>query len=1397
MKKKILFIVVSALLVVAVVGTIIGYSLWIISDDIGVKPSNVGEHVVKQFLELNCSSSREYNGKVQLPIHDTLDTSELTYYYKDSSSENYTICDDSHGPITPGTYNIMVEYNKSDNETVQITLDNTFSISPRSLEVEWIDTKFIFDGDIHRPTYSINGSLIDGDDCQITFTESTPNPNQIGNYEASLELIGTDKDYYELICEPTSFSIKSPMQLLSIKIDDSSNFATYNGEEQGPEYNVYLDTIGANDEIISSTLVSDATVLISTQKNGETSTTSSYPINYGLYNITYNATYTDDDGNMYQADKITKQFMINQKEITLEWNYETPTYDGESHCPVATTTQLVEKDQDCEIIVRGEQINAGENYSALALIDDESVRNNYRISNSLYSFSIKQRPIDNITAPSFLQAFIYEGETVTLSSDGSAAGLNGTTLNVTFTISSNPKPIYGSTDEIYNAPVTITATPENKNYASTSLTKEIEMRPVTYISGSPKLYYGTVEKALSAAVSGKTVYVIPNLKNIDNSLHEIKVIDTCTVKTGVSLILPYEGEKWNISGDNEITSTGLIDTNENNVKGNRKILLSLRENANIIVQEAGNLYVGGKFGSSGVNGSYCEINLGDNTSIEVDGKLYCYGYIKEDSVTAKNANQDSYKNFYQNEFDCNRYIRIKDGGCFKSIIAIYDIKGGSTLSTLRANKIFPMNKFDFSNIQTYLELQTGAEMYATYHSIVAGTSINEEICIVKPESTVRASSGSAMFFIKSGSLCFEYCPTNNLYTNINNALTRIYINGKVVQGSISLTISGISIDTKDMFLPISYRLNIFITSGGSYTTDYKVKFMPGSLLKILNGGEVSINSTIIFYKGNSLDQFTSSDGVNYENKTDAVLINNGKIELTSNGKIGAYIQTEDTTGSAIIDLTNVSQESLSATSNEGTGNKNIPLITSSGSFLDGENIFDFGLKAGEVYTSYDTLPVWTGTPLTSYTISVFVESTDFIHDLYNYSIYTSTSENGNNKTTIVENSVLKEFSVNCERQTYVQVVVNDASNTIINENEIAYSSSTWYIVDNNLNFIIQPAEGYEIKYALGGSSGAGSQTFTIKYGPASGNLNKTFKSTSYSGSIILPTNNYFTIEPSSWGKDGYTAKVIKTTYDENKVATTTTLHNAKSKWSSSPYSLDGDYSFTITDWSTTTCLSSGTLVTLANGQQKKVDDLQIGDEVLVFNHETGKWDYAPILVNVHANEELIKTNVINLRFNDGKILRIIQDHALFDLDLNKYVYINESNYEQYLNHSFTSIEYINGEIITRESKLISVYITNEEIKVYNPASVWHLNLVANNVLTLSSGMVNFFDYTDNMKYDEEKMEADIKQYGLYTYDDFKDYVSLEVFNAFPFKYFKVAVGKGLITFDEIIILIEFYNNSVA
>ena len=73
------------------------------------------------------------------------------------------------------------------------------------------------------------------------------------------------------------------------------------------------------------------------------------------------------------------------------------------------------------------------------------------------------------------------------------------------------------------------------------------------------------------------------------------------------------------------------------------------------------------------------------------------------------------------------------------------------------------------------------------------------------------------------------------------------------------------------------------------------------------------------------------------------------------------------------------------------------------------------------------------------------------------------------------------------------------------------------------------------------------------------------------------------------------------------------------------------------------------------------------------------------------------------------------------------------------------------------------------------------------------GLFNIFEYNQDLSFNKSKKEHDIQKYGLYTYEDFKDCILYETYAALPFPYFKVAVGKGMITYQKILELLARYS----
>ena len=215
-----------------------------------------------------------------------------------------------------------------------------------------------------------------------------------------------------------------------------------------------------------------------------------------------------------------------------------------------------------------------------------------------------------------------------------------------------------------------------------------------------------------------------------------------------------------------------------------------------------------------------------------------------------------------------------------------------------------------------------------------------------------------------------------------------------------------------------------------------------------------------------------------------------------------------------------------------------------------------------------------------------------------------------------------------------------------------------------------------------------------------------------------------------------------------------------------------------TSFSGGSCVAAGTMITLADGSQKPVETLNENDYVLVFDHETGEYVSVPIFMIVnHGTNEY---NIIRYAFSDGSELKIIESHGLFDLDLRQYVHITEENYLSFVGHRFAKYENGNTVPVT----LISAEIIVETTEMIAPFSYGTLNCITNGLIsydTVLIGTYNYFEYDEDMKYDEELMAQDIQRYGLYSYEDWEEITTLDLYNAFNMKYLKAAEGKGLAT----------------
>ncbi len=220
-----------------------------------------------------------------------------------------------------------------------------------------------------------------------------------------------------------------------------------------------------------------------------------------------------------------------------------------------------------------------------------------------------------------------------------------------------------------------------------------------------------------------------------------------------------------------------------------------------------------------------------------------------------------------------------------------------------------------------------------------------------------------------------------------------------------------------------------------------------------------------------------------------------------------------------------------------------------------------------------------------------------------------------------------------------------------------------------------------------------------------------------------------------------------------------------------------------------TCLAEGTMITLADGTKERIENLRKGNMVMSIDHLTGELTASEVIIVVKTASDFYENAFV---FDDGTRLVTINEHGIFDLDLNKYVNIDHENYIEYLGHNFVSVD-VNGNIGVK--KLINVVSVFKSGYKYDIVTNQTLNYVAEDTLSVTHVLVdviNSFDFGENLKYDQERMQEDIEKYGLYTYDEWEEFCDISVFEEYNIPAMKVGISKGLYTKEYIIGLINTY-----
>ena len=165
------------------------------------------------------------------------------------------------------------------------------------------------------------------------------------------------------------------------------------------------------------------------------------------------------------------------------------------------------------------------------------------------------------------------------------------------------------------------------------------------------------------------------------------------------------------------------------------------------------------------------------------------------------------------------------------------------------------------------------------------------------------------------------------------------------------------------------------------------------------------------------------------------------------------------------------------------------------------------------------------------------------------------------------------------------------------------------------------------------------------------------------------------------------------------------------------------------------CLAKGTIISLANGDNKKIEDVTYEDDLIVWNFDDGCFDIAkPLWIKIVEKAKSYN----KLVFNDGTILRTINQHRIFNKELGKFTYPMTDD---------TPIGTTTFNVLSKEITLKSKEVIKEEIEYYNVVTKHHINLFADGILV--SCRYNNIYPIDKMKFVKDNR-------NLRTSEEFQD-----------------------------------------
>ena len=348
--------------------------------------------------------------------------------------------------------------------------------------------------------------------------------------------------------------------------------------------------------------------------------------------------------------------------------------------------------------------------------------------------------------------------------------------------------------------------------ATLSVTNNATIKPV-FVIGTPAHFgvganrYINLSEAITAAQSGSVKTIVVLKDGIVSGSH--------TIPSGVTLLVPFNASHTMFGA---AEPGGLLSNPASPAcvgrtwtKPTAFCTLTMGADARITVN--GSIEVGGRHAAAGgdtakyggtPSGPLGFINMLEGSHIDLNNgaNLYCWGYIYGNGTITAKSGSNVYENFQ-----------------------LEDFRGGSKSTEMTNNKmVFLNNQYYVQNIEVATTYESGSTEYVL-------TSAN-----------VYTDASALIKFIGSGAL---FQPANGAYVIKDYDPSKDELNlsayGDCTLAALSISLSTITVDSKEYVLPITNNININIKSGTA-TLKQDVMMLPGSSLTVDEGATVVLET---------------------------------------------------------------------------------------------------------------------------------------------------------------------------------------------------------------------------------------------------------------------------------------------------------------------------------------------------------------------------------------------------------------------------------------------------------------------------------------------------------------------------------------------------------------------------